>query len=231
MSALLPLGWETTDRMNLRMLKFWDWFESGFLLEKPNTHKSTNSAAGFSSAVEIEASVIPLRAEFKTSAWKKPPEKHRNEKVGAVRALNPCRPFIVSASGRRAYNMRRTFFNWAFSRRAHHLAELWPRVKQSALLCNALADSHLKCVSNCKICARRMRREPSSLRERVPAFGWWRVPAREAPARTRFKCFVYEHRWFLTECATALRHMIMETKGRLLPFSPARSFTWLSCDK
>lgn len=75
MSALLPLSWETTDRMNLRVLKLSDWFESTSFLEKPNTHKSTNSAAGFSSAVEIEASVIPLRAEFKTSAWKKPPKK------------------------------------------------------------------------------------------------------------------------------------------------------------
>lgn len=48
--------------------------------------------------------------------------------------------------------MRRTFFNWAFSRQAHHLAEPWPRVKQSSLQSNVLAGSHLKCVSNCKIC-------------------------------------------------------------------------------
>ncbi len=83
-------------------------------------------------------------------------------KGGGGGALNPCRPFIVSASGRRAYNIRRTFFNWAFSRRAHHLAEPWPRVKQSSLLSNALAGSHLKCVSNCKICTRR-RTGPSNL--------------------------------------------------------------------
>lgn len=156
-SAAVPLGWETTDRMNPRLLKLSDWFYTGVFLEKPNTHKFSGR---FFSAVTIEASVIPLRAEFRTSAWEKKTnpkktKKQRNEKVGAVRALNPCRPFIVSASGRRAYNMRRTFFNWAFSRAAHHLAELRPRVKQSSLQSNALADSHLKCVSNCKICTRR----------------------------------------------------------------------------
>lgn len=89
-------------------------------------------------------------------------EKCRNENVWGEKALNPCRPFIVSASGRWAYNIRHTFFNWAFSRRAHHLAEPWPRVKQSSLLSNVLEGSHLKCVSNCKIWTRGWR-EPSNL--------------------------------------------------------------------
>lgn len=104
-----------------------------------------------------------IRSIFKSRISRLLLEKCRNENVRTWKegALNPLRPFIVSASGRRAYNIRHTFFIWAFSRRAHHLAEPWPRVKQSSLLSNVLAGSHLKCVSNCEICTRK-RREPSN---------------------------------------------------------------------
>lgn len=112
--------------------------------------------------IKTPVSVAFLKSTIQDFSWK----KCRNENVcvwegwwggGGGGALNPCRPFIVSASGRRAYNIRHTFFNWAFSRRAHHLAEHRPRVKQSSLLSNVLAGSHLKCVSNCEICTRRRR--------------------------------------------------------------------------
>lgn len=166
-------------------------------------------------------------------------------------ALNPCRPFIVSASGRRAYNMRRTFFSWAFSRQAHHLAEPWPRVKQSSLQSNVLAGSHLKCVSNCKICTSGMG-ESSNLyrwRERSADFlhvwlatlvedcahGRYEqlqhtcvlpsVSCRASPLRAAVFSF-----FFFFRLTVVLGCMIMETKERLHP-SQTRSLSCPSCDE
>lgn len=155
-------------------------------------------------------------------------------------ALNPCRPFIVSASGRRAYNMRHTFFNWAFSRQAHHLAEPWPRVKQSSLQSNVLAGSHLKCVSNCKICTRRRRRgrDSSNLYRwvkkcRLCMFGncnpsrrlhSWKIWG--APEHTcALKCFMPSEP-VLVRLTDTLRHVIMETKE-----TQHLSLAWFGCCK
>lgn len=137
--------------------------------------------------------------------------------MGAARALNPCRPFIVSASGRRAYNMRRTFFNWASSRRARHSAELRPRVKHSSLRSNALADVRLKRGRDCKICTRRTGgAPPPRLRRSQNQLGWWRATPREA------ECFTCEHGGLFRDSAVALGRMVTETKGAFLT-TPARS--------
>lgn len=131
----------------------------GHCLEEKRDH--TNSKQLLISCTHWDTNIHGIfKSRIQDFCWKNAEMRMWGE--GRNQHWIPADLFIVSASGRWAYNIRHTFFNWAFSRQAHHLAEPWPRVKQSSLLSNVLAGSHLKCVSNCKICARK-RREPSNL--------------------------------------------------------------------